>query len=258
MPSRRDGQAPGGGQDPSREAVASKTPAPDRVGSYGRRGSGVSGSDPLAALLVRLGRETWVDYVSPGLSGLAADPAAYGLEPSARGTLPPASLLHLLELQNGARYGRGWLLLLGVGRPRMDLAQVNRSPAVRSRYGQKGWFFGLTAFGALLSFQEGGSGGSGGSVVLCLRDGARRELAADLESFLSRLGRDPDLRERIGPEEQVKRCRAMAGELPPGSFYEVTTEGAGTSAGVVRVTALLGEAPGPSGGAGPGGGAAGP
>jgi hypothetical protein len=158
---------------------------------------------PIESVLASLGITTWLDFTAPGVSGVS---------------YLPASLADLLAVQNGGRFGYGWLLLLGLRRKNMDLMTLNAEPRVKQRFGE-GWLVGAFAFGNVLWLEPDQTW------VLRTLDGGREVLGDSAEAALRRLADDPELRDRCAPQPAVERCRSAVGELLPGWVYRHHGEG---------------------------------
>lgn len=199
-----------GGRVPGGQGAAPMPPA-----IPGRYGMKLTNSEPRRRLenaLMRLSGEMWLDLAGAGLEHPPAIP-----EP----------LADLVRLQNGGRYGKGWLTLLGLERPDLDLTRFNGEPTVKLRFGD-GLLFGFTAFGDVLCLTaEGG-------VELRTLGGARRLLGSQLVDVIEALGRDRLARNEVADLERMARCKAVAGELPVGFVYLETVETAS-----IRVVSFL-------------------
>ncbi len=152
---------------------------------------------PVESVIASLGITTWLDFTAPGIAGI---------------TYLPSSIAALLEVQNGGRFGYGWLLLLGLRRKNMDLMTLNGEARVKARFGE-GWIVGVFAFGNVLWVNPDQSW-----EIVCL-DGERHALGDTPEGALRRLAEDPGLRDLGASKELVDRCRNAVGELLPGWVY---------------------------------------
>jgi len=152
---------------------------------------------PVESVVASLGITTWLDFTAPGISGIS---------------YLPASVAGLLEVQNGGRFGYGWLLLLGLRRKNMDLMTINGEPRVKARFGE-GWLVGVFAFGSVLWVNPDQSW------EIRTLEGDRHALGDSAEAALRRLAEDPSLRGLGANHELVERCRTAVGELLPGWVY---------------------------------------
>ncbi len=157
-------------------------------------------ASPVEGALATLGVTTWLDFTAPGVQGIA---------------FLPSSVSSLFAVQNGGRFGYGWLLLLGLRRKNMDLMTLNGDSLVKSRFGD-GFLVGIFAFGNVLwvSPEQQWS--------IRSLDGSRTPLGAGPEEALRALASDPELRDLGAPWQNVERCRAEVGELLPGWVYRPT------------------------------------
>jgi len=152
---------------------------------------------PVESVIASLGITTWLDFTAPGISGIS---------------YLPASVAGLLEVQNGGRFGYGWLLLLGLRRKNMDLMTINGESRVKARFGE-GWLVGVFAFGSVLWVNPDQSW------EIRTLEGERHALGDSAETALRRLAEDPSLRDLGANHELVERCRTAVGELLPGWVY---------------------------------------
>ncbi len=157
---------------------------------------------PLESVLASLGITTWLDFTAPGVAGVS---------------FLPSTVASLLEIQNGGRFGYGWLLLLGLRRKNMDLMTLNGESRVKQRFGE-GWLVGVFAFGNVL-WVDGAQRWS-----IRTLEGEHHELGDGPEQALRRLAEDPSLRDLGAPRELVERCRSAVGELLPGWVYRYRGE----------------------------------
>ena len=185
-----------GGQ-PSGRPAEEVPAASGSVGTYNMR---MDASDPRRRLenaLMKLGAEVWLDCVSPGI-----------LSPASL----QAPLIDLLRIQNGARYGHGWLVLLGVDQAATDIRVVNQDPGLKERMGE-GTCFGITCFGDALFLTPDNK------VEIRFLSGGRREVGRSLVEALEELGRDPEARKRLADTQRFERFRSFLGDLPPGNVF---------------------------------------
>lgn len=152
---------------------------------------------PLESVIASLGITTWLDFTAPGITGVS---------------YLPAPIAGLLEIQNGGRFGYGWLLLLGLRRKNMDLMTLNGEARVKVRFGD-GWLVGIFAFGNVLWVNPDQSW------EIRTLDGQRHPLGETSELALRRLAEEPSLRDIGASRELVERCRSAVGELLPGWVY---------------------------------------
>jgi hypothetical protein len=152
---------------------------------------------PVESVIASLGITTWLDFTAPGITGVS---------------YLPSSIAGLLEVQNGGRFGYGWLLLLGLRRKNMDLMTINGESRVKARFGE-GWVVGVFAFGNVLWVNPDQSW------EIRTLDGERHPLGDSAEQALRRLAEQPELRELGASHELVERCRGAVGELLPGWVY---------------------------------------
>jgi hypothetical protein len=152
---------------------------------------------PVESVIASLGITTWLDFTAPGISGVS---------------YLPSSIAGLLEVQNGGRFGYGWLLLLGLRRKNMDLMTINGESRVKARFGE-GWLVGVFAFGNVLWVNPDQSW------EIRTLEGERHPLGEGAEQALRRLAEDPSLRELGASHDLVERCRGAVGELLPGWVY---------------------------------------
>ncbi len=152
---------------------------------------------PVESALASLGISTWLDFTAPAVKGMS---------------FLPSTIASLVEVQNGGRFGYGWLLLLGLRRKNMDLMTLNGEARVKERFGE-GWLVGVFAFGNVLWVDEGQRW------EIRTTEGERIYLGDSAESALRRLAEDEALRDRGAQRDLVERCRSAVGELLPGWVY---------------------------------------
>ncbi len=163
---------------------------------------------PLESVIASLGITTWLDFTAPGISGVS---------------YLPSGIAELLEIQNGGRFGYGWLLLLGLRRKNMDLMTINGESRVKTRFGE-GWLVGVFAFGNALWVNPDQSW------EIQTLEGERHFVGESAEAALRRLAEDTALRDLGARHELVERCRSAVGELLPGWVYRYhgeSNDGAG-------------------------------
>jgi hypothetical protein len=157
---------------------------------------------PVESVLASLGITTWLDFTAPGVSGVS---------------FLPSTVASLVEVQNGGRFGYGWLLLLGLRRKNMDLMTLNGEARVKQRFGE-GWLVGMFAFGNVLWVDPDQRWS------IRTLEGEQHDLGTGVEQALRRLAEDPALRDVGAPRELVERCRSAVGELLPGWVYRYRGE----------------------------------
>jgi hypothetical protein len=152
---------------------------------------------PVESALATLGVTTWLDFTAPGVSGAA---------------FLPSTVADLIEVQNGGRFGYGWLLLLGLRRKNMDIMTLNGDARVKSAFGE-GFLVGVFAFGNVLW------AGPDQAWEIRTLGGERIPLGAGPRDALRALAQSAELRTQGAPVELVERCRSAVGELLPGWVY---------------------------------------
>jgi hypothetical protein len=157
---------------------------------------------PVESTLASLGITTWLDFTSPGVSGV---------------DYLPRTIAELLAVQNGGRFGYGWLLLLGLRRKNMDLVTLNAEARVKQRFGE-GWLVGVFAFGDVL-WVDGDQ-----RWEIRTLTGERHHLGDNSQEALRALAEDESLRDLGAKRDLVDRCRSAVGELLPGWVYRYRGE----------------------------------
>ena len=157
---------------------------------------------PVESVLASLGITTWLDFTAPGVAGVS---------------FLPSTIASLVEVQNGGRFGYGWLLLLGLRRKNMDLMTLNGEARVKQRFGE-GWLVGVFAFGNVLWVDPDQRWS------IRTLEGEQHDLGTGVDQALRRLAEDPALRDLGAPRDLVERCRSAVGELLPGWVYRYRGE----------------------------------